>query len=882
MARKILLADDSVTAQNMGRKILADAGYEIITVNNGSAALKKIAELKPDLIVLDVYMPGYSGLEVCQRLKEASETSRIPVLLTVGKLEPFKPEEARRARADAFIVKPFEASELLSALTKLEEKIVPRAESSKPGRFARTIAAVEEGRYDKTMAPDEDSGWRARISFPSSKKKKDAASEDVDEASIYNPLNKDLRTVIERKISSTPPEARADAAKHPEPANEAQNDTKNDTKNETKNETKHQSRPEEARVDLGALASQGLPKDVTPEEIAALASAAAQITGLTVPGGTESARSEKEKSSGPAEPALQPAPAPQIEATGAGSSEAPSKESATATRAPEVVTSKSEMKDEPLAEKPPAIVAEDSAPASLGSVPPGSVPPASLPASSSDVAAAVGALESAASGSSENGFDSRGPGAQRSGAEAARTEGSRADRARVEEEPVTMAVATGANRGPAAPHWAAVSVALLPEESSLSLEHEMQKAHAAFAAAEMASTPAAIAVAEPPASNFSPIQAPVAESSIPAPPASLHDVAPPFTVTPIDATDAISAAVKELEATAAALAETIPSVSPMPQSAATHLADSVVPPAPQGSPDVEAKAAATKPVETTQLEAKPFEAKEESAAQTFAEREASVSASQEAASESAHSILPQPQPEIESRTSQATELKIHEDLASEAQAQDERIYDERTNRHQSQPEHPIEGAQASVPPAATASAAGEISESMATHSEPPSPLNEKPAEPVSVNPPADQSTSRVTEPLAASDSTPGLAEESIDATPVRSESAHKEPDIAATTAAAWASWRRVRESGDTRGPGSAKSPAQGSAHDTPYNKEEKSASSQDLAAMAAAAGAERAPDDVSAPTASDPTEIANIVDSVLADLRPKIVAEISKKIGKKK
>ena len=73
MARKILLADDSVTAQNMGRKILADAGYEVITVNNGSAALKKIAETKPDLIILDVYMPGYSGLEVCQRLKEAQD-----------------------------------------------------------------------------------------------------------------------------------------------------------------------------------------------------------------------------------------------------------------------------------------------------------------------------------------------------------------------------------------------------------------------------------------------------------------------------------------------------------------------------------------------------------------------------------------------------------------------------------------------------------------------------------------------------------------------------------------------------------------------------------------------------------------------------------------
>ena len=131
MARTVLLADDSVTAQNMGRRILIDAGYEVITVNNGSAALKKIHESRPDLIVLDVYMPGYGGLEVCQRLKESSETTKIPVLLTVGKMEPFKSEEARRVRADGHIVKPFEASELLAALTRLEDRIVPQAEPSR-------------------------------------------------------------------------------------------------------------------------------------------------------------------------------------------------------------------------------------------------------------------------------------------------------------------------------------------------------------------------------------------------------------------------------------------------------------------------------------------------------------------------------------------------------------------------------------------------------------------------------------------------------------------------------------------------------------------------------------------------------------------------------
>ena len=197
LARKILLADDSVTAQNMGRKILADAGYEVIAVNNGSAALKKIAELKPDLVILDVYMPGYSGLEVCQRLKDSQETNRIPVLLSVGKLEPFKPEEAQRVRADGFIVKPFEASELLSALSKLEDKVVPRTEPSKPGRFARAIAAAEEaGRGGRSQPATEESGWKARIGFPHTKA--DAEEKVADEATVYNQMNRDLRTVVDK------------------------------------------------------------------------------------------------------------------------------------------------------------------------------------------------------------------------------------------------------------------------------------------------------------------------------------------------------------------------------------------------------------------------------------------------------------------------------------------------------------------------------------------------------------------------------------------------------------------------------------------------------------------------------------------------------------
>lgn len=200
MARKILLADDSVTAQNMGRRILTDAGYEVVTVNNGSAALKKIAESKPDLIILDVYMPGYGGLEVCQRLKEAQETARIPVLLSVGKLEPFKVEESRRVRADGFIIKPFEASELLTALTKLEDKIVPQAESFKPGRFAKAIASAEQ-LSTTSAAVGEESGWKSRLTIPAPTSKTEEAKPEEPETQTSQPASEGLRETAQREES---------------------------------------------------------------------------------------------------------------------------------------------------------------------------------------------------------------------------------------------------------------------------------------------------------------------------------------------------------------------------------------------------------------------------------------------------------------------------------------------------------------------------------------------------------------------------------------------------------------------------------------------------------------------------------------------------------
>jgi CheY-like chemotaxis protein len=254
----------------MGRRILTDAGYEVITVNNGSAALKKIAEQKPDLVVLDVYMPGYGGLEVCQRIKETRETARIPVLLTVGKLEPFKPEEARRVRADAFIVKPFDVTELLAVLTKLEDKIIPQPETYKPGRFAKAIAAVENSDPGERFGNAE-TGWKNRIIIPTPGARTEE-SEPVPHVTSTGTAFRDLGRGEDFK-------------------------------------------PAEPKSGFERPIPIGLPPDITPEEIAAITAAAAAFEKPIAQTGTVTQESR-------VEPAAQiEMPKPEFSAAQAGSQE---------------------------------------------------------------------------------------------------------------------------------------------------------------------------------------------------------------------------------------------------------------------------------------------------------------------------------------------------------------------------------------------------------------------------------------------------------------------------------------------------------------------------------------------------------------------------------
>jgi DNA-binding response OmpR family regulator len=143
---RVLLVDDSPHAQRMGERILAEEGYEVVTVSNAEAALIRLLDVDPDVIVADTVMPGRSGYDVCQYVKMSPRHSHVGVILTAGVLEKVDESEARRVEADAVLHKPFEASALIAAVRPLAERAQQARSQSAlpvPGE-AHAVAHVEE------------------------------------------------------------------------------------------------------------------------------------------------------------------------------------------------------------------------------------------------------------------------------------------------------------------------------------------------------------------------------------------------------------------------------------------------------------------------------------------------------------------------------------------------------------------------------------------------------------------------------------------------------------------------------------------------------------------------------------------------------------------
>jgi CheY-like chemotaxis protein len=120
MAKRVLVVDDDRVIQQLLEVNLELEGYEVVaTASDGREALDKIAELGPDLVILDIMMPKMDGLEVCRHLKADPKLARIPVVLLSARAQDLDVREGMDIGADAYLTKPFDPVELLEVVGRL-------------------------------------------------------------------------------------------------------------------------------------------------------------------------------------------------------------------------------------------------------------------------------------------------------------------------------------------------------------------------------------------------------------------------------------------------------------------------------------------------------------------------------------------------------------------------------------------------------------------------------------------------------------------------------------------------------------------------------------------------------------------------------------------
>ena len=118
-ALTVLVAEDDEDVRDLVVFKLAKAGYRTLTAVNGNAALAMAQTERPDLVVLDIDMPGIDGLAVCQQLNALARTSRIPVLMLSGRSRDLDIALGRTMGADEYMVKPFHPEDLIESVGRL-------------------------------------------------------------------------------------------------------------------------------------------------------------------------------------------------------------------------------------------------------------------------------------------------------------------------------------------------------------------------------------------------------------------------------------------------------------------------------------------------------------------------------------------------------------------------------------------------------------------------------------------------------------------------------------------------------------------------------------------------------------------------------------------
>ena len=131
MRRKILVVDDNPDQIDLIRLILEKAGFAIGTAANGTDALIKTRSISPDLIILDLMLPGLNGFDICETLRKDPLTASVPVIMLTGLCSQFGRMAGLESGANEFLTKPFKVEELVSKVDKLLRGQTPSKARSK-------------------------------------------------------------------------------------------------------------------------------------------------------------------------------------------------------------------------------------------------------------------------------------------------------------------------------------------------------------------------------------------------------------------------------------------------------------------------------------------------------------------------------------------------------------------------------------------------------------------------------------------------------------------------------------------------------------------------------------------------------------------------------
>ena len=139
---RILIADDNEANTELLEAYLADLDCDLQFAYDGEETLAKVAECKPDVILLDVMMPKRSGFEVCQQLKSSTDTSGIMILMVTALNELGDIERAVDAGTNDFLTKPVTRVELLK---RVENMLALKGMTDENERLRQYIQRVEDG-----------------------------------------------------------------------------------------------------------------------------------------------------------------------------------------------------------------------------------------------------------------------------------------------------------------------------------------------------------------------------------------------------------------------------------------------------------------------------------------------------------------------------------------------------------------------------------------------------------------------------------------------------------------------------------------------------------------------------------------------------------------